>query len=82
MMDAASTSEMLVNFYQTTWCNIPEDSLLHTCHSENLKSHKIYELVCLQFKVHGGEKKDSREGMLVEKWRSGSNSTISPNNWK
>jgi hypothetical protein len=25
MMEAASTSEMSVNFYQTTWCNIPED---------------------------------------------------------
>jgi hypothetical protein len=29
MMEAASTSEMLVNFYQTTWrCN-PEDSHLY-----------------------------------------------------
>jgi hypothetical protein len=36
---AASTSEMLVNFYQTTWQNNPEDSHLHThCH-ENLKFH-------------------------------------------
>jgi hypothetical protein len=29
MMEAASISETLVNFYQTTWCNIPEDSHLH-----------------------------------------------------
>jgi hypothetical protein len=29
MMEAASTSETLVNFYQTTWCNNPEDSHLH-----------------------------------------------------
>jgi hypothetical protein len=28
MMEAASTSETLVNFYQTTWCNNPEDSHL------------------------------------------------------
>jgi hypothetical protein len=28
MMEAVSTSEMLVNFYQTTQCNIPEDSHL------------------------------------------------------
>jgi hypothetical protein len=28
LMEAASTSEMLVNFYQTTQCNIPEDSHL------------------------------------------------------
>jgi hypothetical protein len=26
MVEAASVSEMSVNLYQTTWCNIPEDS--------------------------------------------------------
>jgi hypothetical protein len=26
MTEAVSTSEMSVNFYETTWCNIPEDS--------------------------------------------------------
>jgi hypothetical protein len=31
MMEAASTCEMSVNFYQTTWRNIPDDSHLHTC---------------------------------------------------
>jgi hypothetical protein len=30
MMEAASTSEMLVNFYQTTRRYNPEDSHLHT----------------------------------------------------
>jgi hypothetical protein len=30
MLEAASTSEMLVNFYQTTWCNNAEDSHLQT----------------------------------------------------
>jgi hypothetical protein len=39
MMEAESTSETSVNFYQTAWCNIPADSLLHSCHHENLKSH-------------------------------------------
>jgi hypothetical protein len=29
MMEAASTTEMSVNFYQTTRRNIPEDSHLH-----------------------------------------------------
>jgi hypothetical protein len=29
MMEAASTTEMTVNFYDTTWCNNPEDSHLH-----------------------------------------------------
>jgi hypothetical protein len=44
MMEAAITSEMLVNFYQTTWCNSPEDSHLHTRRRENLKSHLAYLL--------------------------------------
>jgi hypothetical protein len=30
MMEAESTSEMSVNFYQTARCNIPEDRHLHT----------------------------------------------------
>jgi hypothetical protein len=29
VMEAARTSETLVNFYQTTWCYNPEDSHLH-----------------------------------------------------
>jgi hypothetical protein len=31
MMEAASTSQMSVNFYQTTWRNNPKDNYLHTC---------------------------------------------------
>jgi hypothetical protein len=42
MMEAANTSETLVNFYQTTRRNKPEDSHLHTRRRENLKSHIIY----------------------------------------
>jgi hypothetical protein len=39
MMEAASTSETSINFYQTTRrCN-PEDSQLHTRRRENLKSY-------------------------------------------
>jgi hypothetical protein len=41
MMEAASTSETSVNFFQTTRRNNPEDSHLHTCRRENLKSHII-----------------------------------------
>jgi hypothetical protein len=38
MMEAARTSEMSVNIYQTTRHYNPEDSHLHTCRHENLKS--------------------------------------------
>jgi hypothetical protein len=38
-MEAASTSEASVNFYQTTRRNNPEDNHLHTRRRENLKSH-------------------------------------------
>jgi hypothetical protein len=37
MMEAASTSEMSVNSYQTTWRYNPEDSHLYTHCCENLK---------------------------------------------
>jgi hypothetical protein len=41
MMEAARTSETLVNFYQTTRCYYPEDSHLHTYRRENLKSYNV-----------------------------------------
>jgi hypothetical protein len=41
LMEAARTSETLVNFYQTTRRNNPEDSHFHTCCHENLKSHNV-----------------------------------------
>jgi hypothetical protein len=40
MMEAASTSEMSVNFYQTTRRNNSEDSYLYTRRHKNLKSKK------------------------------------------
>jgi hypothetical protein len=36
MMEAASTTETMVNLYQTTQRNNPEDSHLHTHRCENL----------------------------------------------
>jgi hypothetical protein len=39
MMEAASTSKLSVNFYQSTRRNIPEDSL-HIHRPENLKSDR------------------------------------------
>jgi hypothetical protein len=47
MMEAARTSETLVNFYQTTRRYNPEDSHLRTHRRENLKSCKE-KLVCKQ----------------------------------
>jgi hypothetical protein len=40
-MEAVSTSETPVNVYETTRCNIPEDSRLHTRRCENPKSHNV-----------------------------------------
>jgi hypothetical protein len=41
-MEAVGTAETLINFYQTTQCNVPEDSHLHTRSREKLKSHQVY----------------------------------------
>jgi hypothetical protein len=41
MMEAARTSETLVQLYQTTRCYNPEDSHLHTNRRENLKSYFV-----------------------------------------
>jgi hypothetical protein len=49
MIEAASISETLVNFYQIARRNNPEDSHLQTRRRENLKSH----FVLLQFTLHG-----------------------------
>jgi hypothetical protein len=43
MMEAARTSETLVNFYQTTRCYNPEDSNLLTVNV----SHKSIEAKCM-----------------------------------
>jgi hypothetical protein len=41
MVEAASTSETSVNFYQTTLRNNPEGSHHHTRRRENLKSQVV-----------------------------------------
>jgi hypothetical protein len=42
MMEAARSSETLVDFYQTTRLHNPEDSQIRTRRSENLKSYKMW----------------------------------------
>jgi hypothetical protein len=46
-MEAASTSETPVNFYQTTWRNIPGDNHLYTRRRENLKSYVLSKFFCV-----------------------------------
>jgi hypothetical protein len=43
IMEAAHTSETSVDICLTTRQNILEDSELHTCRHESLKSHKDYD---------------------------------------
>jgi hypothetical protein len=50
MMEAASTSETSVNFYQTTRRIITEDSHLHNRRRENLRSHLKKQSVNLRFR--------------------------------
>jgi hypothetical protein len=52
MMEAARTSETLVNFYQTTWRYNPEDSHLRTHRRENLKSY-VKDEVSAPYKTTG-----------------------------
>jgi hypothetical protein len=53
MMEAARTSEMLVNFYWTTRRYNPEDNHLHTHRHENLKSHKKWKFTASKVEYLG-----------------------------
>jgi hypothetical protein len=44
MMEAVSTSEMLVNFYETGWCNIPE-GCLHCHHEAETHTYMYFRLL-------------------------------------
>jgi hypothetical protein len=48
MMEAASTSETSVNFYQTTRRNNPEESHVRTGRRENLKSHLVKDMTAVK----------------------------------
>jgi hypothetical protein len=49
MMEAASASKMSVNFYQTTWCNNPEDSHLFPDMLVTVSSEMHYNMMPLTF---------------------------------
>jgi hypothetical protein len=51
-MEAARTSETLVQLYQTTRCYNPEDSHLHTHRRENLKSYLIQYIKMQDIRLH------------------------------
>jgi hypothetical protein len=43
MLEAANSSEISVNIYQTTRCNNPKGNNLYTRRRENPKSHVTYQ---------------------------------------
>jgi hypothetical protein len=47
-----STSEMSTNSYQITRRNKPEDSHVHACHREKLKSHSWISAASVVFREH------------------------------
>jgi hypothetical protein len=51
MMEAASTSETLVNFYQTTRCDNPEDSHLHTTRIHGATTQKTAIFILPEYTV-------------------------------
>jgi archaellum biogenesis protein FlaJ (TadC family) len=51
MMEAVRTSETSVNIYLITQQYIPQDSKLHTCRRENLKSHIVMDMHISSFIV-------------------------------
>jgi DNA-binding Lrp family transcriptional regulator len=61
MMEAVSTTETVVNFYQTTWRSIPEDIHLHTRRREKLKYHHILVRLIL----HGEDDDDHVDGTTL-----------------
>jgi hypothetical protein len=63
MMEAASTSETSVNFYQATRHNNKEDSHLQTRHRENLKSdNEIVYYINIMIKYSRFQKKKQLPG--------------------
>jgi hypothetical protein len=66
-MEAARTSETLVNFYQTTRCYNPEDSNLHTHRRENLKSFLNFNLTS-QYLILSSDLEALRFNAIAQPW--------------
>jgi hypothetical protein len=55
-MEAVYSPKTLVNFYQTTWCHIPDNGTLHSHHCETLNTHTkqnfLYKYILVSFRYH------------------------------
>jgi hypothetical protein len=51
-MEMTCSSEMSVDFQRTTWRDIPESKTLQNDRRENLKYHKIYCVLSVNFNVY------------------------------
>jgi hypothetical protein len=61
MIEAARTSETLVNFYQTTQRYNPEDSHYHTRRRENLKSYLEIQFIPVHHVLGGTDDRGSMD---------------------
>jgi hypothetical protein len=69
-MEAVSTSETEVNFYETSWWKIPEESRLYTRRRENLKYY---------FQVVSGSEELAASIFRVESLATTDETTLSDN---
>jgi hypothetical protein len=53
-MEATCFSEVLIDFQQTTWHNIPEDRILNVCNSGKLYEWEKYQHWNKNMQVLGG----------------------------